>query len=119
MASEIAVDVTLPFLSVTGRVGECDTFLAGHVTLAMGSRPRIMVRWKGAIYNLTGEIRENGTAIFCFLGPPDRTVEWWITAGSGLLYPHRDYTDGLGIASCRYESGNFSGTLTIEVRYGR
>lgn len=139
MASEIAVDVTLPFLTVevlaeranalvgdvvlpifgvSGNSGHTNT-LAGHVSLSLGLRSRGRIRWKAAIYSLTGAVRANGTAIFCFVGPPDRTVEWWVKSGSGVLYPYKDYTDELGRASCRYDPDGYSGMLTIEVRYGR
>lgn len=110
-------DVTLPFVSVEGRVGVCNT-LVGRVKLALGMQSRGRIRSKAAIYALTGAVRANGCTIFCFVGPPDRSVEWRVLAGSGWLYPYQDYTDEWGRASCKYEADGFSGMLTIEVRYG-
>lgn len=110
-------EVTLPSLSVSGRVGEANT-LVGRLVLPLGFRPNGRVRWNAAIYVLTGPARANGCTVFCFVGPPDRVVEWRVLSGSGLLTPYQEYTDTWGRASCKYEANGYSGQLTIEVRYG-
>jgi len=76
------------------------------------------VRYQAEIFKLTGQIRAGGGAVFCFVGPPDRVVEWSLTDGGGALFPYTDYTDPWGRASCLYQAGGYSGSLTIQVQYG-
>lgn len=118
MAETLEGAVTLPFLTVLGRIGDIDYWAVGHTQLPLRVKPRVRVRVRGAIYNMTGTVRANGCAIFCFVGPPDRVVEWRVASGAGLLYSYHDYTDQWGRASCQYVANGYSGLLTIEVRYG-
>jgi general stress protein CsbA len=69
------------------------------------------------IYNLTGEIRDNGGAILCFVGLPDRSVEWRIVEGLGTITPFTTYTDTLGRSSARFDAAGFSGRVVVGVAY--
>jgi hypothetical protein len=73
---------------------------------------------KGIIYSLTGQVRSTGSAIFVFVGPPNRALDWSITQGGGALFPDFDYSDAYGRGSCRYSAGGYEGPLTIAVSYG-
>lgn len=76
------------------------------------------VQSRGVVYSLTGQVRASGSAIFVFVGPPNRALDWSITQGGGALFPDVDYTDSYGRASCRYSAGGYEGPLTIGVSYG-
>jgi hypothetical protein len=69
------------------------------------------------IYNLTGEIRDNGGAILCFTGLPNRSVEWRIVEGLGTITPFTTYTDALGRSSARFDASGFAGRVVIGVAY--
>ena len=70
------------------------------------------------LHNLTGKVREGGGALLCFIGPPNRSVEWRILEGEerGELTPFTTYTDGLGRASARLEAG-VKGRIVVGVAW--
>lgn len=70
-----------------------------------------------ALYNLTGQIRQFGGAIICFVGPPERSVDWRIVEGTGTLTPFTTVTDAYGRASARFDAIGFMGRVVIGVAF--
>ena len=69
------------------------------------------------IHNLTGKVHDNGGAILCFTGWPNRTVKWSILEGLGTLTPFTTYTDTLGRASARFDAAGVTGRVVVAVAY--
>lgn len=70
-----------------------------------------------AIYNVTGQVRQTGGAILCFVGPPGKSVVWMLLHGSGTLTPFTTYTDDQSRCSARFDAGGFVETVTIGVAW--
>jgi hypothetical protein len=70
-----------------------------------------------AVYNLTGKVRDMGGAILCFVGPPNKSLDWRILEGHGTLTPFTTYTDALGRGSCRYDAVGFAEYVVVGVAY--
>jgi hypothetical protein len=77
-----------------------------------------ILRSRYRIYNVTGVVRSNGVTVFSFVGPQNRSVEWTVLYGGGVLTPFTPYTDQYGRASARYEAGGWEGRVVIGVQYG-
>jgi hypothetical protein len=91
----ITADITLPFLETEGRF-----------------------RTKYKIYRVTGDVRANSVAIFMFLGPPNRVIQWTVLYGGGGIAPFSEMTDQYGRAAARYDAGGWVGSVRIGVQYG-
>lgn len=93
--------IGLPTLVAIAELGDEPTLPAGG--------PRI--------YNLTGQVRDSGGAILCFVGPPNRTIDWRLLEGHGTLTPFTTFTDKLGRCSCRYDAAGFVERVVIGAAY--
>lgn len=87
--------------------------LTSDVTL--GERDYSLVN--PGLYNLTGQVRDSGGAILCFVGPPNRSLDWRLLEGVGTLTPFTTYTDATGRASCRFDAAGITGHVVIGVAY--
>lgn len=65
------------------------------------------------IYNVTGPVHATGGTILCFIGPPDRSVEWRLLQGQGTLTPFTTFTDAQGRCSCRFDAAGITGRVVI------
>lgn len=109
------VDVTLPSLQAS-IAGQNPEELRIAVTL-----PRLksfsITHGRGRIFPYTSPARASGDMIYCFVGPPDVSVQWSIESGSGVLTPFTSYTDEFGFAFCKYSANGYSGPLAIGVTH--
>ena len=85
-------------------------------TITLGDRPTPIIL-SPRIYNLTGQIRSNGGAILCFVGPAHRSIDWRLLQGHGTLTPYTTFTNELGQCSCRYDAGGFAEHVIVGAAY--
>jgi hypothetical protein len=118
---QIADPVTLEFVTQKGRVMQVESGTAEAklvATVELGEppeHPEFLARPK--IYNLTGQVRDSGGAILCFVGPPWKTIEWRVLEGHGTVTPFTTFTDKLGRCSCRYDAAGFVEHVVIGAVY--
>lgn len=117
-AQGLVGEIHLPALAVEGSIRRPTRTLVGAVRLK-GLRPRLTVRVGTQVFVMTGDVRQFGSAIICFLGPPYRVIEWSIVEGAGMLVPYTpDVTDQWGRGFCLYHAGNYQGKVRVQVEYG-
>jgi hypothetical protein len=63
-------------------------------------------------------VEVGGTSLLVFVGEPNKTVDWSITAGDGFLTVIGEETDDQGQAIATYTPGTVDTLVTIEVTYG-
>jgi hypothetical protein len=69
------------------------------------------------IFNITGQMLDNGGCILCFIGEPHKTIDWRLLEGHATLTPFTTFTDKLGRCSCRVDAQGFVETLVIGAAY--
>jgi hypothetical protein len=128
-AGDFAGDAALAALEMTsGDLGVPGFFSGAAALEALGLVGLLTEPDRGLpvrIVNVTGLARASGGCLLEFDGPPNRGVEWSITAGSGAVAPltdndgnPMDFTDKYGRAFARYDAGGYSGPLSVQVEYG-
>lgn len=111
---ELAVSLPLPVVAAKAKHAQPATLIISLPMLSVSASVRV----RGRVVSITGKVRAGGSAILAFLGPPDRSVEWGLSEGGGLLLPITDYTDQYGRAMAKYDTGGFEGDVVIQVEYG-
>lgn len=71
-----------------------------------------------SIQLLTGQVRQNGSTLLTFLGPPNVVIKWTVDEGGGSLLPLTTFTDQWGRATCIYQAGGYVGEVSVQVAYG-
>jgi hypothetical protein len=89
--------------------------MTAHVGL--GTPPPPVYTYIPRIYNVTGQVRQTSGAILCFVGPPNKSVDWRILQGDGTLTPFSTFTDAQGRCSCRFDSAGAVGRVVIGAAY--
>ncbi len=64
------------------------------------------------------QVRADATALVTYVGAPNRTVEFSLVSGDGVLAPISGYTDAGGRAGALYTPGTAGSTVVIRVRAG-
>jgi hypothetical protein len=90
-------------------------YLTAHV--ALGVPPPAAYTYTPRIYNVTGPVRQTSGAILCFIGPPNKSVDWRILQGDGTLTPFTTFTDAEGRCSCRFDSAGAVERVIIGAAY--
>ena len=86
-------------------------------TVTLGEVPSKVHYGEPKLYNLTGPVHALGGAILCFVGPPNKSVDWRLISGDAILTPYTTATDPLGRASCRLDAVGITGRVIVGVAY--
>jgi len=92
-------------------LGTNNATLTAH--LHGGEVPLLAPRQGPRIYNVTGPVRATGGTILCFIGPPNKSIDWRILQGHGTLTPFTTFTDEQGRCSCRFDAAGITGKVVI------
>jgi len=112
--------VGLVMTSIRGHAVKFEAATAqAHMTahVGLGEPPPAVETNIPRIYNVTGQVRQTGGAILCFVGPPNKSIDWRILQGDGTLTPYTSFTDAEGRCSCRFDSAGRVERVVIGAAY--